>query len=154
MPEAGKTGTQRQPASRRAGLGVLLPVMVLAGAGVWFWTNRRSDSPPQVNGTNQVRSTLHLETFILNLANPDQRSYLRVGVELGLNHEAKRGDEGAPVAQVRDTILAVLAEAKVDDLTTAGGKTKLKEQLLHALQERIPQLGVEEVYFTEFLIQR
>jgi flagellar basal body-associated protein FliL len=37
---------------------------------------------------------------------------------------------------------------------TAAGKTKLKADLLHALQERIPQLGVEEVYFTEFLIQR
>jgi len=55
---------------------------------------------------------------------------------------------------VRDAILGVLAEAKVNDLMTAAGKTKLKADLLHALQERIPQLGVEEVYFTEFLIQR
>jgi len=60
----------------------------------------------------------------------------------------------APVGQVRDTILGALAEAKVNDLMTAAGKVKLKENLLHALQERVPQLGVEEVYFTEFLIQR
>jgi flagellar basal body-associated protein FliL len=31
---------------------------------------------------------------------------------------------------------------------------KLKEDLLHALQERLPGLEVEDVYFTEFLIQR
>ena len=55
---------------------------------------------------------------------------------------------------MRDTILGVLAEAKVDDLMTAPGKTQLKENLLHALQARVPELGVEEVYFTEFLIQR
>jgi flagellar basal body-associated protein FliL len=30
----------------------------------------------------------------------------------------------------------------------------LKQNLLHALQERMPDLGVGEVYFTEFLIQR
>jgi hypothetical protein len=30
----------------------------------------------------------------------------------------------------------------------------LKEDLLRALQARLPGLGVEEVYFTEFLIQR
>jgi flagellar FliL protein len=94
-----------------------------------------------------------LETFVLNLAEPGQRSYLRVGIDLGLAREIARG-ETAPVGQVRDTILGVLADWKVDDLTTLKGKTKLKEDLLHALQERVPGLGVEEVYFTEFLIQR
>lgn len=90
----------------------------------------------------------------MNLADTDQRSYLRVGIDLGLNQEAKRGEELASVAQVRDTVLSVLAEARVSDLMTASGKTKLKEDLLRALQQRVPQLGVEEVYFTEFLIQR
>jgi flagellar basal body-associated protein FliL len=101
----------------------------------------------------QVRSTLHLDTFVLNLSDPDQRSYLRVGIDLGLSREEKRG-EVTPVAEVRDTILGVLAEGKVDVLLTAAGKTKLKQDLLTALQQRLPQLGVEEVYFTEFLIQR
>lgn len=58
------------------------------------------------------------------------------------------------MARVRDTILGVLALAKVEDLMTAAGKNKLKQDLLRALQERAPELGVEEVYFTEFLIQR
>ncbi len=67
--------------------------------------------------------------------------------------EIGRG-ETAPVGQVRDTILGVLAESRVDELLTTQGKTKLKAGLLRALQEREPGLGVEEVYFTEFLIQR
>ncbi len=98
-------------------------------------------------------STLHLETFVLNLADPDQKSYLRVGIDLGLNREMKHGEE-APVARVRDTIIGVLALARVEELLTAKGKAKLKEDLQHALEERAPELGVEEVYFTEFLIQR
>ena len=102
----------------------------------------------------QVRSTLHLETFVLNLADPGQRSYLRVGIDLGLGRELGKGENAPPVAQVRDTILGVLAEAQVDELLTAKGKAKLKEDLLHALQEREPGLEIEEVYFTEFLIQR
>jgi flagellar FliL protein len=96
---------------------------------------------------------MHLETFVMNLADSDQRSYLRIGIDLGLNNAAKHGEE-LPVARVRDTILGVLALAKVDDLLTAEGKNRLKQDLLHALTERVPDLGVEEVYFTEFLIQR
>jgi flagellar basal body-associated protein FliL len=30
----------------------------------------------------------------------------------------------------------------------------LKQELLRALQERVPELGVTEVYFTDFLVQR
>lgn len=101
-----------------------------------------------------VKSTLHLETFVLNLAGSDQRSYLRVGIDLGLGRELGKGETAPPVAQVRDTILSVLAQARVENLLDEKGKTKLKADLLHALQETVPRLQVEEVYFTEFLIQR
>ena len=64
----------------------------------------------------QQKGTLHLETFVLNLADPGQRSYLRVGIDLGLGHEVGKKDTAA-VGPVRDTILGVLGEAKVDELT-------------------------------------
>ncbi len=147
-----KKGPKNSPSARRGrGLAIFVPIAILVGVGIWLWAGRGMEA--SANDASRVRSTLHLETFVLNLADSDQRSYLRVGIDLGLNQEPKR-DSVAPVAKVRDTILSVLAEAKVDDLMSAPGKTKLKESLLHTLQERIPQLGVEEVYFTEFLIQR
>ena len=127
---------------------------MLAALGIWFLTSRGGEPAPSDSTETEIKSTLHLETFVLNLADPEQRAYLRVGIDLGLNHEAKHGEDHPPVAQVRDTILGVLAEAHVDDLMTSAGKTKLKQDLLHALQQRLPELGVEEVYFTEFLIQR
>jgi flagellar basal body-associated protein FliL len=143
----------KESAPRRSRFLLIIPAVILVAIGIWFWASRGGNSSAQASEESNVKSTLHLETFVLNLADTDQRSYLRVGIDLGLSQEAK-GTEAAPVAQVRDTILGVLAEAKVDDLMTAAGKTKLKAKLLQALQERVPQLGVEEVYFTEFLIQR
>ena len=76
-----------------------------------------------------------------------------MGIDLGLGREIGK-NENAPVAEARDTILSVLSEARVDDLLTAKGKAKLKGDLLQALQQRLPGLAVEDVYFTEFLIQR
>jgi flagellar basal body-associated protein FliL len=153
MPEAGKKNLSNPSVHRRGRLGLGLCIVGLTAIGVWFWIHRQAESAVEAGGAAQIKSTLHLETFVLNLSDPNERAYLRVGIDLGLNREMKHGEE-APVAEVRDTILGVLAQGKVDDLLTSAGKAKLKESLLTALQQRLPRLGVEEVYFTEFLIQR
>jgi len=59
-----------------------------------------------------------------------------------------------PVARIRDSILSVLTVCKADSLLTSEGKTGLKKNLVNALNQSVPELGVREVYFTEFLVQR
>ena len=147
-----------QSANRKHSFSARAPAFVLfliltAGTALWFWGSHTRESSAAGNDDSEVRSTLHLETFVLNLADTDQKSYLRIGIDLGLNRKAEHGEE-LPVAQVRDTILAVLGEAKADDLASAKSRDELKQKLLRALRDRVPQLGVQEVYFTEFLIQR
>ncbi len=134
-------------------LGSALLVIVLAALGVWSWSTQPGGAENGGTEARPVKSTLHLEPFVVNLADRDQGSYLRVGVDLGLNRELRHGEE-MPVAQVRDVILSILDNQKADDLLTAEGKSKLKSALLQALKEQVPELGVEEVYFTELLIQR
>ena len=128
-------------------------MIAVTAVGIRYWSNRDGDTIHAADG-QIVRSALHLDTFVLNLADTQQRSYLRVGIDLGLGLEPKHPAEGYPIARVRDTILSVLATGKADDLVTAQGKMQLKQNLLSALQERVPELQVREVYFTEFLIQR
>jgi len=152
MPEESKSANNAGKSRSRTLPFLLLGIVLTAVAG-WFWHQAGGETTAQAHVGPAVKSTMHLETFVMNLADSDQRSYLRIGIDLGLNNAAKHGEE-LPVARVRDTILGVLALAKVDDLLTAEGKNRLKQDLLHALAERVPDLGVEEVYFTEFLIQR
>ncbi|MGD0570728.1 MAG: flagellar basal body-associated FliL family protein [Candidatus Sulfotelmatobacter sp.] len=149
MPPTKKKAEGEAPRSGRTGIALF--AVALLGLGGWFWSTHRGQAG--AGGFPRVKGTLHLETFVLNLADPGERSYLRVGIDLGLGRELGRR-ETAPVGQVRDTILGVLAQSRVEELSTAAGKEKLKEDVLHALQQRIPGLEVEEVYFTEFLIQR
>lgn len=151
MPTASKAANQGSWVSTPIALLLLAVVLALAVTG--YWSTHRTGSAGSINGDGEIKGTLHLETFVLNLADPGQRSYLRVGIDLGLNRQLGRG-ENIPVGPARDTILAVLGQSEADDLLTGKGKAKLKEDLLHALRERVPGLGVEDVYFTEFLIQR
>jgi len=134
------------------GIALMAAVIVLGSLGAWWWGARGSESPAAAGGTG-VKATVHLDSFVLNLADAGQRSYLRVGIDLGIGRELGR-DNPPPVALVRDTILGVLAQAKVEELLTARGKENLKAELLRTLNQRVPQLEVREIYFTEFLVQR
>jgi flagellar basal body-associated protein FliL len=125
-------------------------VLGLGAAGILVWVNRQSSAGAE----GAAESTLALETFVVNLTGSGQRAYLRVGITLGLAHPLPRNQpEAVPTALVRDTILSVLATAQPEELLKLEGKRQLKEELLKALQERAPQIAVQNVYFTEFLVQ-
>ncbi|MGB0117538.1 MAG: flagellar basal body-associated FliL family protein [Terriglobales bacterium] len=120
-------------------------VLVLAATGIFLWLRE-----PSTAAEGAAESTLTLETFVVNLTASGPRAYLRAGITLGLAHPPPRN---VPTALVRDTILSVLATSQPEELLKLEGKRQLKDELLKALHERVPQLAVENVYFTEFLVQ-
>ena len=137
---------------RKTGSVAVLVALVLVAAGIFVWLGTERSTNASDSAT--AESTLALETFVVNLAGSSQRAYLRVGITLGLAHPLPRGQaESVLTAVVRDTILSVLATAQPDELLKLEGKLQLKNELLKALQERVPQLAIENVYFTEFLVQ-
>ena len=107
----------------------------------------------------KVKTTVHLDTFVVNLTDPEHHAYLRSGIEIGLNKEPEKKSEKAegaatqPIAEIRDIVIAVVSQSKPDVLLMPEGKKKLKEDLVKQLKESLPKIGVQEVYFTEFLMQ-
>jgi flagellar basal body-associated protein FliL len=146
---------QVSPAPKKKGkLGLLavVLVLVLGAGGIFFWLRPLHSTSAAETGSS-VQSTVALETFVVNLSGSGERAYLRVGISLGLSHPLARKQEDVPMALVRDTVLSVLSSAQPAQLLQAEGKRQLKAELLRALQERVPQLGVQDIYFTEFLVQ-
>ncbi|HEY6292734.1 MAG TPA: flagellar basal body-associated FliL family protein [Terriglobia bacterium] len=107
---------------------------------------------------DSIKSVLHLESFVVNLADPDQTAFLRIGIDLGVGQTGSGGnsaDKNSPVLpKIRDSILSVLTTWQSVGLLAPEGKMKLKGQLLSVLHEQVPEVPVKEVYFTEFLVQR
>jgi flagellar protein FliL len=134
-------------------------VFLLAAGAFWFWISRtNAQSAKHAPAGPAVKETLHLEGFVVNLADASGECFLRIGVDLGLGRSVAGHDEKAaqsiPTAQIRDVVLRVLTTYQSDELMGAEGKTRLKQQLLEALQAAVPELAVREVYFTDFLVQR
>jgi flagellar FliL protein len=141
---------QQKGGKGRTLLAFMLAVALGAG-GIFAWMRASRSARGEAIGGDA--STLTLEPFVVNLAG-EERAYLRVGITLGLSRPpAERNGAGLPVPLVRDTVLSVLTTARPDQLLGAEGKEKLKTEILEALRSRVPQLGVEGVYFTEFLVQ-
>jgi flagellar protein FliL len=151
--------------SKRTLLLVLAGLLLPGGAGAgWFFLARgkKTNSPAETaEKSKELEYTLHMDSFTMNLADTEESHFLRVTMELGLDQAPKGepGKEGAPssefpAAQTRDAILTVLTACKADQLLTPEGKDELKQRLIAALQQKVPEIGTRNVYFTEFLVQR
>lgn len=140
----------------------LAAVLLLGGSGAAWFLHARGQQPPPAAAAakKEPQYTVHLEPFTVNLADLEESHFLRVTIDLGLAHapkeEGKEGTEGGgfPVARTRDTLLSVLSACKADDLLTPEGKAQLKHHLLAALQAQVPEIETQDIYFTEFLVQR
>jgi flagellar protein FliL len=134
-----------------------LAVVVIVALAVAGWIWQRSTSAQlsdAVGSAGEVKAVQHLDGFIVNLSGASGNGYLRVGIDLGLGVELKDGQaRSAAIARVRDTILSVLSSRTVEELLSPAGRAKLKDDLLNAIRERVPEIQCQEVYFTEFLVQ-
>jgi flagellar FliL protein len=148
--------SEQEPKKKSSLVKLVIAVVLAAAAavgGVLLW-GRARPGPAEKAQEHKVNAVLHLEPFTVNINDPEQKTFLRLGVDIGLERNSKTGQEPESSSLVRDTILAVLMATKPEDVSSVEGKQKLKEQLRHALQERAPEMGVREVYFTDFLLQR
>ena len=116
----------------------------------------------------EVKPATHalvMEPILVNLADADGHSYLRVGITLEVADAAKKKGEKVPEkkedkvaaevsAPLRDAILAVLGRQRPEDLLAGDGKDRLKQALMASILEHVPEPKVTEIYFTDFLVQR
>ncbi len=132
-------------------LSLLLALGVALGVSGCKWLHAKDEKEAK-----PVLEVVHLETFVVNLVDENQHTFLRIGIDLGVVAEKKKEKEGEvrPVSPIRDVILGVLIATKPDELMTTDGKEKLKERLLKALNDKLPEVQTKEVYFTEFLLQQ
>jgi len=135
-----------------------LLVSLAASVGCSWFHRSGSKTEPKPKTEPKAKSVMHLDPFVVNLADAEGDRFVRVGIDLGLDREAE--EHGHPeqaamlLARTRDTILSILTTCNAEALVSANGKVVLKERLTTALRERAPELGVREIYFTEFLVQR
>ena len=98
-----------------------------------------------------VSNNVALPPFVVNLADPNARRYLKVVLEVEMTGNPELLEDNT--AKVRDALLMLLSSKTSQDLSTLEGKILLRKEIVDRLNQAIGQPKVSRVYFTDFVIQ-
>lgn len=148
---------------KRKGLVFILVavILLLAGGGggaYWFlWRGSAEAAGAQAEPEpDPGTGVLTLAPFVVNLADPSGTRFLRVSMSLVVaNEDVAREIEDDKVvhARLRSTILELLAQKQSTELVTPEGKTALKHAIAASAAHAAHGLKVEDVLFSEFIVQ-
>jgi flagellar FliL protein len=105
-----------------------------------------------------VESTLNLEPFLVNLADKEATRFVKVTFRLGLSVNEKEVEEKLAknnvfLAQTRDSIISLLTSKTSEEMLTADGKEKLRQEVQTRVNAFLSKGKVMEVYIVDFVVQ-
>jgi flagellar FliL protein len=102
----------------------------------------------------EVKSTLSLDSFLVNLADKEEVRFVKAQFQLGM---AESNEEMAkdPVilAATRDTIISLLSSKTSEQIMTPQGKDQLREEIRNRVNAILPKGKVSEVFIVDFVVQ-
>jgi flagellar FliL protein len=146
----------------------IIIVVLLAALGVGGWFGYKMFFAPPAKDTAAQQDAagdpgkpaeqkegliVTLPTFLVNLADPLGRRYLKLGVEV----EVRDADAQAALtkyeAKIKDTLILLLSSKTYEGLSTMQDKVELKQEIADRLNQIVGNGGVLQVYITEMVIQ-
>ncbi|MCF6201910.1 MAG: flagellar basal body-associated protein FliL [Hydrogenimonas sp.] len=94
-----------------------------------------------------------LDKFTVNLMSENGRRYLVAKINLEEDSEELTPELDKKTALIRDVIISILSSKTVEEITTAKGKAKLKDEIINQINKHLEDGEVRHIYFTEFVIQ-
>jgi len=150
-------------------IGVVMVLMLGLGGGLFMMWNKLSAMETRSQSTaedaeqgNQDSSVpvdkllgpiISLDTFIVNLADTGGKRYLRMTIDLELDREELESEVNKRLPQVRDSILTILPTKRFEDISSAQGKTALRDQMLERINGMLARGQITNIYFKEFVVQ-
>ncbi|NDY42716.1 flagellar basal body protein FliL [Dissulfurirhabdus thermomarina] len=147
---------------------ILLVVLALAGAGAgayFFFFSAPSDEElakeiaqekgalTQPRNTPKVGVLMPLEPFVVNLADPRARHFLKASITLELVDDSAKDDADRLLPRIRNDIIMLLTSQTMEDVITLEGKIRLRDQLIARVNRILGQGRVKNVYFAQFVVQ-
>ena len=113
----------------------------------------KKEKPMKMMDAMEVGPMFPLDNFTVNLLSDSGRRYLKVQMNLELDGEELAAELESKTAVIRDVVIRLLSSKTLEEISTAKGKDKLKEQIVNQMNLRLRDGNIRNVYFTEFVVQ-
>lgn len=140
-------------------LGVVL--LLLGGGGFFAYTMLLAPKEPPVpvmpvqegEVPDPVGEIVTLDPFVVNLADPQGKRYLKVKISLEVEtvEAAERVQKIAP--KLRDIVIMMLTSLSFEEVMTPEGKLRIRDELLERFARAIRPDKISNIYFSEFVVQ-
>lgn len=160
-----KEGGEKPKKSKKMLIIIIAVVLLLVGGGAAAYFLLFSSKPaPEEDPAAALKRTVPTEsmeigqtypvaTFIVNLANPLGKRYLKVTMQLELDNPKMTAELDRRMPQLRDAILTILSSKTYEDISTSQGKLRLRSEIVARVNAFLTSGSIRRVYFTEFVVQ-
>jgi flagellar FliL protein len=145
---------------------LLLLLLIIGGLVAYFLLSNNSDNTQasdqkqekivkkkKVSDMAEVGPIYPLDQFIVNLVSNNANRYLKCKISFELDSPDLQQEVDKKLPAIRDIIINILSSKTVEEIQTAKGKEKLKEEIKRKINEILTTGEIRHVYFTEFVIQ-
>jgi len=151
-------GEDAPPKSKKL-LFIILAVVLLGGAGAWFFLSSGHKADAKVEAPVVPPIYVNLDPpFVVNFEAESMVRFLQVTVSVMTRDVHTQELLKANDPRIRNDLLMLLGNQKYDTISTREGKEKLQAGSLEAVRDVIRSAGgeaakVEALYFTAFVMQ-
>ncbi len=148
---------------------LVIVVLILAGVGAgayFFFFSAPSDEKlaaqiaqdetkkaTQAAQTGSMGVTVDLEPFVVNLADPRVRHFLKVSITIELTDESAKSDFEKRIANIRNDILLLMSSKTLEEIITLEGKIRLRDEIAARVGRIVGHDRILNVYFSQFVVQ-
>jgi flagellar protein FliL len=150
-----KPAEETRGRSRILMISICAALVVVLGTAAFFAapylkTKFKSSGPVR----EEVKATLALEPFLVNLADKEEVRFVKTTFQLGLAQEpSEEAKNSVVIASIRDSIISLLSSKTSEQILTPEGKDKLREEIRSRIRPIAPRMKVLEVYIVDFVVQ-
>lgn len=139
-------------------------ILLLGGGGFFAYTKLMGPKPAAVEGgeateekkgepEKAIGEVLPLDPFVVNLADPSGKRYLKLKVELELETPAAVEKAKQVSPKLRDMVIMMLTSLSFEEVMTPEGKIRIRDELLERFNQTMRPDRIKNIYFTEFVVQ-
>lgn len=163
--EAPEKGTQKKKSGMLKWIILAVLLLVLAGGGFFAYTyffasdgQVGSEGGVEVQGEKKskddgVVNMVSMPSFVVNLADPLGRRYLKISLEMELVGKDAPAKFQKEMPKIKDKLLLLLSSKSYSDLSSMAAKVELKTEIVNRANLVLGENIVKQVFYTEFIIQ-